>query len=56
MTTSDNGVYIATTEKKEIKRKADQLHLQMLYNKDILQKIKEYKPLELVAVELNGEW
>lgn len=51
---SDSGVYIATTEEKEKKREEDAEKISL--QSSSFEKMKEFKVLEIVAVEINGKW
>lgn len=51
---TDDGIYIATTEEKEKKRKEDSEKI--LQQSNSYEKIKEFKAFEIVAVEINGKW
>lgn len=53
-TPTDSGVYIATTEEKEKKREKDSETI--LIQSSSYEKIKEFKALEIVAVEINRKW
>lgn len=53
-TPNDHDVYICTTEEKKNKRLQDMNKISI--QSSSFEKVKEFKPLEIVAVEIDGKW